>query len=285
MNKNILSPYIRLATHSTMSAPFVINTRILYDYEIIYVKDGSCKIKIDGTEYICKKNNIVFLRPGVPHSFHDNDTDFIQPHIHFDAVYSKNSTITPISFKSREAMNELELSLIQEDVFADVKIPYVFVPDNPQAFQKIFFDIIYLYSNKPNEKIKLKSKMLELLDMIIEKFVENSLNISKISDTVINNIKNYIDENYRNTLTLDTLSSMYYMNKFTLMRKFKKMYGINIIKYYNNKRIEAAKNMLTHTNLNIKAIGEILNFTDAYSFSRFFKTHIGISPNQFRNTH
>ena len=60
MNKNEFSPYIRVAMFSTLTAPFKISERIIFDYEIILVNDGVCKITLDNTEYICKKNDVIF---------------------------------------------------------------------------------------------------------------------------------------------------------------------------------------------------------------------------------
>lgn len=281
---NILSPYVRLAIHSTITSPFVISRRIIYDYEIIFIKDGLCRIQIDGTDYMCGKNSVVFLRPGVHHSFHSvENTDFVQPHIHFDAVYSEKSKITPISFKPFDGMTEEERQLISEDIFADMEIPYLFRPENPLLFQKLFFDVIEMYSLGASP-IDLKMGMLKLLRQIIRQFDDDIRDKRDDSAQLIDNIKRYIDENYLNVITLDLLADAFYINKFTLMRKFKEAYGMNVIRYYNGKRVECAKKMMKNTNLGVGQIGEILNFTDAYSFSRFFKNAVGVSPLTYRNS-
>jgi len=283
MDKNKLSPYIRHAGYSTITAPFVINKRVIFDYEIIFIKDGMCRIRIDENDYICKKNNIVFLRPGINHSFHSvENIDFVQPHIHFDAIYSEKSTVTPISFKPRETMTNEEKLLIQDDIFKNINIPSVFYASDSSEFQKLFFKIIDSYSSGRYSDLKIKADMLKLLDLLLTQFEEPNTASVKMNERITESIKNYIDENYSNILTLNMLSDLFFINKFTLMRKFKNMYGINIIRYYNSKRIEAASNMLINTNMTVKAIGEALNFTDAYSFSRFFKTATGTAPLEFR---
>ncbi len=282
MDRNTLSPFIRHAMHSTLLPNYIINRRIIFDYEIIYIKEGSCKIQIDGIDYICKKNNVVFLRPGIPHSFCVGKEGVSQPHIHFDAIYSKNSLSTPISFKDRDAMTTAEIGLIQEDVFSDINIPHVFVPEDLPSFQRLFFDIIDSFIQGNDSLLKSKAKMTMLIDIVLSQFDKEKSTLSKNSDTVMAAVKNYVDENYSNMLTLNFLSEMFFINKFTLIRKFKNIYGINIIKYYNEKRLKAAKDMLKKSNMTIKQIGDALNFTDAYSFSRFFKSSTGISPKEYR---
>ena len=78
MYKNYFSPYVRIAMFSTIQAPFLINERVLYDYEIIFVRNGKCKLTVNGTEYICTRNDIVFIRPGVPHKLENCEDDFFE---------------------------------------------------------------------------------------------------------------------------------------------------------------------------------------------------------------
>lgn len=286
MNKNEFSPYIRVAMFSTLTSPFKINTRVIFDYEIILVTNGKCKITIDNAEYLCKKNDVVFLPPGIPHKFECVDnSDFIQPHIHFDASYSEKSEKRFVSFKSKENMSDDELALIQENVF-DISIPYVFTPFNMGRFQKIFFEIIETFQAKDyNYELLCKSKMLELIDCVLIQF--DPAKIIK-TDTIAKQViavKNYIDHNYLLHITLDSLSKQFYINKYTLLRKFKVMYNQSIMSYYQTRRIEYIKNALKTTTLSITTLSEKLNFADIYSFSRFFKANTGCSPTEFRKNH
>lgn len=270
--------------HSTLTAPFTISNRVIFDYEIILVVDGKCKITIDNTEYLCKKNDVVFLRPGVHHKFECVDnTDFVQPHIHFDLSYDNMSDKRFVSYKPKEAMSKKELGLIQKDVFKEISIPNVFTLFKHDNFQKIFFEIIEIFKERGyNYEILYKAKMLELLNCILVQFDQNTTNKPDVTDNPVVMVKNYIDNNYASVLTLDSLSRQFYINKYTLLRKFKAMYGKNIISYYHDKRINYIKEALRKSSIRISALAEKLNFSDIYSLSRFFKTHVGCSPTDYR---
>ena len=284
MNKHTFSPYIRIAMHSVLAAPFTINERIIFDYEIIFVQEGKCRLTVNEKEYICKKNNVVFIRPDIPHKMECIDNlNFVQPHIHFDIIYSDKSEITPVSFKSRKKMTPDEISLIQDDIFADIDIPVVFIPNDIQKFKTIFFEIIMLYQEKKyNYELLYKAKLLELLCYILSHFEENKSSKDDADDNSIIAVKNYIDNNYLSVITLDALSTHFHFNKYTLMRKFKAMYGQNVISYYKAKRISYAKDILKTTNLSVYSISEKMNFSDIYSFSRFFKICTDMSPTEYR---
>ncbi len=281
MNKNILCPYVRLATYSTLNVPYIIKERSIFDYELIFVQSGGCIINIDGEDYDVKKNDVVFLPPRVHHSFHVTRENFVQPHIHFDAVYTEKSCETPVSFKKDSNMNEYEKTLFQPDVFRGVEIPYVFTPKNPTEFCKIFFTIIDLYTTG-DRGLLLKSNMLLLLNEVITQFENETAVESYIRDGRVSAIKEYIDANFMHVITLDGLAEQFSINKFTMLRRFKASYGNSIISYYNNLRCENAKRKLTSTALPIKEIGASLSFSDEYTFSRFFKSMTGVSPLNFR---
>lgn len=283
MNKNEFSPYVRVAMLSTLTAPYKISRRIIFDYEIIFVTEGKCKITIEDKEYLCKKNDVVFLRPNVHHKFECVDnSNFIQPHIHFDILYDDKSEKRFVSFKDKNEMSENELNLISEDTL-DIFIPYVFTPLDKDKFQNIFFELIELFQKKSyNYELLCKAKLLELFSCIFMQFDSKpAIETDKISDEIIA-VKNYIDSNYLSVITLEGLSKQFFINKYTLLRKFKSLYNQNVIAYYRQKRVEYIKTALKTTTLSISALSEKMNFSDIYSFSRFFKTAVGCSPTVYR---
>ena len=116
MDLNILSPYIRVAMHSTLSAHHHLTRRVIYDYELICVSGGEGSIKLEDTVYPVKDGDVVLIRPGVPHEFIGADVPLYQPHIHFDPVYDEYSQRRRVSFRDITAMSEEERMMIQEDI-------------------------------------------------------------------------------------------------------------------------------------------------------------------------
>ena len=77
--------------------------------ERFYKYDDKGNILDDG-EYECKRNDVVFIRPGEAHSFRVvSDDGFEQPHIHFDVIYDSQSADIPVSFKDRDEMSQNEI--------------------------------------------------------------------------------------------------------------------------------------------------------------------------------
>ena len=281
LNKKQFSPYIRVAMHSTLRAPYSINERTLFDYEMILVQGGLCNIVIEGMPYLCRKNDVVLLPPGVSHRFECvRGEDFVQPHIHFDVIYDEYSDRRRVSWN---VIAPDKQALIHPHVLSELDVPYVFTPARSERFHQLFFEILSIYQKKEyNYELRYKAAMLELLALLCEQFDAVKSEAAEDGRNAMVAVKSYIDNNYLSIITLDLLSAQFYMNKFTLMRRFRTAYRQNVIDYYRGLRVEYAKRALETTNLSIAAIGERMNFSDIYSFSRFFKAGTGIAPSNYR---
>ena len=69
MNSSLINPYIRLTMESRLLAGRNIARRVIYDYELIYLEEGSFTFIYDDNVYKCKAGDIIFICPGVSHSF------------------------------------------------------------------------------------------------------------------------------------------------------------------------------------------------------------------------
>ena len=108
----------------------------------------------------------------------------------------------------------------------------LFTPYDIKKFQKIFFEAIRLFQEKScNYELLCKAKILELTDCILSQFCGGSIADTDGELSTIVAAKNYIDSNFLSVITLDFLSNQFYMNKYTMMRKFKSLYKQNIISY------------------------------------------------------
>lgn len=93
----------------------------------------------------------------------------------------------------------------------------------------------------------------------------------------------YIDENYAENLTLDTISAAVNISKSYLSMIFKQEMGINFISYLTNYRIERAKDLLTNSNLKIYEIAEKVGFGSPYYFSKVFKDITKLSCKEYKS--
>ncbi len=282
MNLNHLSPYVRYAARSYLRAPFKIGRRIIFDYEIIYVDSGMFLLRVEDREYICKKGDVVFLRPGQPHCLENIESiSLSQPHIHFDMNYDQFSESAYISFKDLPDFTPEEQTWIRPDLFAGTEIGPILKISDMDTFRNLLYEIISDFFCKPElYQIDLKQKMLQLLQMVIRDNMV-SYDTAVTEPEIPEMIKQFIDYNYKNIISLDTLEEQFHYSRYHISRAFVAHTGIPVIKYYSQKRLDYAKEMLLQ-GATVTEVSNELSFSSIYSFSRFFKNAAGCSPSEYR---
>lgn len=93
----------------------------------------------------------------------------------------------------------------------------------------------------------------------------------------------YINENYAQALTLNSIASTLKMSPYYLSHLFKKELGINVIEYLNQVRIQNAQRLLLETTDSIQEISIKVGFTDANYFCRVFRKITSCPPSAYRS--
>ena len=142
-------------------------------------------------------------------------------------------------------------------------------------------------------KDKILSELLDLkefsdfnncISMVLKNFINyiSSYKRSKNID-LLEKVKNYIETNYMNDISLDNLAQYVSMSSFYLSRIFSKAYDINIKEYIIKIRMEKAKGMLVEGNKSVKQIAFEVGYLDQNYFSKAFKKYTNISPKEYSN--
>ena len=273
MKVSAINPYIRVAKHSVLPAGLEIKTRAIYDYELLYLEKGEFTLLYNGEECRCKKGDLILIHPGVTHSFHIDNGEISQPHIHFDMVYRPESKQIPVSFKNTDKMTETEKGWIHRDnLSSEVKSPFITVRER-ESFLKIFYRIL----SRETDELTKKGLLLQLISFIIKDNYPSELEEQK-NVSVAEQIRDYIDAGNGFSMSLNDFEKSFFYSKFYLEKRFKEAFGIGIIEYKNKKRMEIASVMLKENSVTETA--EKLGFSSVYSFSRAYKSYYGIPPSK-----
>lgn len=95
-------------------------------------------------------------------------------------------------------------------------------------------------------------------------------------------LRQYLEHNYNQGITLDLLEKKFMINKYQLNKEFSKFIGTPPIDYLISQRINVAKDLLRFTNRQIKSIALEVGIENTAYFSRLFKQKTGITPNEHR---
>lgn len=101
-------------------------------------------------------------------------------------------------------------------------------------------------------------------------------------DDVIERIQIYVQHNYQKDLSVEFVSSLFYMNRSYCSHLFKQKTGEKFVDYLNQLRIHKSKELLVHTDKKMYHIAKAVGYDNAKYFFRVFKKMTGVTPEQYR---
>lgn len=277
-DNSAINPYIRVAMRSVLKKGTALARRIIFDYELLYIADGEFILNYNGVDHKCEQGQFILLRPGIPHSFSGINSDLSQPHIHFDMTHRPDSPQVPVCFKDPGDLTDEEKKKIRRDIFEDYpQQPFVTFGD-PEAALRLFYAVI---DQPKHSSLTRKGLLIQLLDLLI------AHNFPRVFEERIHcvhsveaRVKDYLDAGQGMSADLDSIAHQFNYSKYHLQRRFKDRYGVSLMAYRNDKRMQLAKTLLGSESVSDVTVK--LGFSSIYVFSRAFKNHFGISPSAFK---
>lgn len=128
-----------------------------------------------------------------------------------------------------------------------------------------------------DQKIKACATILRACSSYI--WLDGMVKIAALSDA--QRVKAYIEANYKNNMTLDSMAEALSMSKTKLCGLANKQ-KTTIMKMISGKRIEAAKIYLESTDYAIAEIADMVGISDYNYFAKVFKSVEGVTPRDYR---
>ena len=99
----------------------------------------------------------------------------------------------------------------------------------------------------------------------------------------LSEVLDYINENIEKKLTLKDVSSNLFTSKSNLSSQFTQLLNISFKTYVDTLKIANSFELLLKTNDTISLISEKVGFSNASSYSKTFKSYMGMTPNEYRS--
>ena len=95
-------------------------------------------------------------------------------------------------------------------------------------------------------------------------------------------VRRYIDNHFKENLTLEQLAGLVHINKYYLSHAFRKEFNTSPISYLISRRIQESRFLLAETDHSLSQIAQILGFSSLSYFSQCFRRQEGMSPMEYR---
>ncbi len=95
-------------------------------------------------------------------------------------------------------------------------------------------------------------------------------------------VRQYLEEHYMEKLSLEELSSLFFISKYHLSREYKKNYGITIGSDLTARRLSHAKSLLRFSRYSVEEIAARCGFSGAAYFIKVFRKSENMTPSEYR---
>ena len=186
-----------------------------------------------------------------------------------------------VIYVDKNAFFELEQFKIK--LFKKSDMQFYFINQTDREHEIILKILEEISANQDESMLKLMLLQFFLLLQRQEKVYISSVE-KKMQNKQISKIINYINNEYANDITLESIANYFGLNTTYLSRFFKKQTGFNFSAYLNNLRISKAVNILSSTDYNITETALSVGFHSSNHFCKVFKKIMGISPLLYKKT-
>ncbi|MDO7907587.1 response regulator [Paenibacillus sp. JX-17] len=143
-----------------------------------------------------------------------------------------------------------------------------------------------LYTGRVNDQLFIQSlNSIEDMEKYLIYLVNTAADYRQFTEqpqSVVEEIKQYIETHYGDDLTRTSLAEIVYLNPDYLARLFKKETGVSLGTFITQTRIQAAKRLLETTSLSVYAVASKVGYANYSYFSKVFKQDTGWTPNEYR---
>lgn len=130
------------------------------------------------------------------------------------------------------------------------------------------------------------AKMVEALALLHDRLLEEDrpegTRTSAANRALLNRVRAHVLENPGAPMRVDELCAIACASPSKLSRLFRQVEGVSIQEYVRRVRMDAACDLLAHSDLSVAQVAARVGFARQGSFSKAFKAHLGVSPRTYR---
>lgn len=271
MNNTVFLPFPELfIQHVKSSKKYNMHAQHYHDaYEVYFQADGERYMFLDDIGYTLKRGDLVILKPFDIHYMESRDIEFYERYVMNFSEDMLKCILTEVDIKI---------------LFDGISSCIVHLDDEQYSLVLEYFKKIQKFREKGgalSEKLTI-SALFQFISAIKDISKSNETVTSRNTPDEIVRAIEYINNNYKEDITLDVMADAVHISKYHFSRLFHKSTGATFLQYLYNVRLVKVHALLTETNISLKNIAIKTGFSSSSHLSRIFKQVYGISPQQFR---
>ncbi len=268
-------PYDQYFIHN-VHHPFQFPVHWHDELEIIYIRQGTLHVSIEGQDYLGHDGSIFLVNPRSLHFMRSDDMSVA----YFTLLF-------PLEFISFQTMDSLEADLLMPLRSGQLQLSQeISDPALSKELCSILEEIVLLNQETVSLHCQIKTRLLLLksLDLIAANHLMLPPSLPGSQINLQREMLAYIQEHYTGKLSLKELSSQFHLSEKYISRYFKEHFKLTFSDYTNHLRLTYAKQLLETTKLPVTEVALCAGFPNVSHFIRMFKRQYGNSPLKYRKS-
>lgn len=239
--------------------------------ELILICSGSSTYLIHDKKYEVKAGDLLIYNSGVVH----------------DEITSSENEMGSYCI----AVGGLHMPGLRENALISDDAGYVFPTGNDFEVMRTLCEMMFrsLSSGEPRAEVFCHTLMHALL---VKAVTIVGVKLAADEDEVVaepsilgRRVKAYIDENYAESITLQSIGDALHVSPYYLSHVFKEMSGYSPMQYLLRRRIGEAQTLLITTDLPVTQIAGMVGYDTQSYFNLQFSKHVGMPPKKYRQNY
>lgn len=259
---------IRIYRYSEVSPHYTTDLHTHREYELYFLLSGQRRYFIQHFIYDLSPGNMVIVPKGALHkTISQNEQGYDRFVLFFsdEDLYSISKALGPSAYEALTQVNCVQ-----------------FPADTAEIISRQLIQMQREFSAKPPMYSAFLSAQLQLILLTVLRSSTPQPVCMESTAEKIQTVARYMNQNYRQTITLHDAAQMAYLEDTYFSKQFKSLTGFGFLDYLTRIRIQEAQRLLSTTNLPLGDISDLCGFSGRNYFGDVFKRYIGLSPTAYR---
>ena len=160
------------------------------------------------------------------------------------------------------------------------QLVYCYLGEQQMGFSQLFDS--REFDRREKDAYHSMDAVLEFVQWVFDTLKGGSQS-GKSQEDVVSQVKEYIENHLNEELSRGKLAKMVFLSEDYISKLFKTTTGMSIPGYIAARRIEKAKDYLSHSGLPVSRIALEVGYSNFSYFSKTFRDLTGMTPNEYRN--
>ncbi len=280
----LLRPYLRHCGDDSRQ-PWIIETRCLLDYLLVYIASGTGRFDIAGKTYNARANDLFWIPPRTPHRMEGFAPHMECVYAHFDLIYRRE--VSHWDFSIPGGMTDLsELNTLTHP---PMNVPsltdlagQIRTHTNRQVGNELRELCVEAARSQPHSALRTSGMLTTIIADILRGKRggqhADSQHLPRLEEAA-----EFLRNNCRRDISVEEAAELCELSPSHFRKLFAAYFGCSPRDYLRQARIGMARRMMTASAMTLSEIATECGFANVHSFSRAFKATEGVSPSEYRS--